>query len=301
MLLTGASGFIGSYVNETLAYRCVIAVRKELPNINNSKQVKLSELLESKQFIHLFDSTKVVIHLANLAHAKHYDAEELKRVNVDNTLELARRAAKSNVKRFVYVSSIVVNGSTKLGIPFNSKSEASPSNDYAKSKYEAESGLLKIAEETGLEVVIIRPTLVYGHRAPANVGSLIHLVKCSPVLPFGSVTNKRDFIAVQNLADLLLVCAEHPNAANQIFLASDCKAVSTKDFTNAIAQGLDKSLIQLPIPVSLMKLSARLAGKSAMAEHLLGNLQVDSSNTQAVLDWIPPYTMKQVMASLSEN
>jgi nucleoside-diphosphate-sugar epimerase len=301
ILLTGASGFIGSYLNEVLAHRCMIATRKALSDTKNAKQFLLSDFLESEQFCDLFGVTKVVIHLANLAHATHYESTELKRVNVDYTLELAKRAAKSNIQRFVYISSIVVNGGAKSGIPFNHLTEACPSNDYAKSKHDAELGLLKIAEETGLEVVIVRPTLVYGPNAPANIGSLIELVKNSPVLPFGAVNNKRDFISVQNLADFLIVCAEHPDAANKTFLATDCKSVSTKDFTNAIAKGLGKTLIQVPVPASLMFFSARLVGKSAMAEQLLGNLQVDSSNAQEVLGWVPPYTMEQAMASLSES
>jgi nucleoside-diphosphate-sugar epimerase len=176
-----------------------------------------------------------------------------------------------------------------------------PHNHYAKSKSLAELGLKKIASETGLEVIVVRPTLVYGPKAPGNFGLLTKLVHKLPLLPFGLADNKRDFIAVQNLVDLLMTCVNHPNAAGHTFLASDCQTVSIKSFTNAVGKGLGKTVIQLPVPVSLMRLTARLVGKSAMMEQLLGNLQVDSSNAHDVLGWVPPYTMEQAMASLSEN
>ena len=150
-------------------------------------------------------------------------------------------------------------------------------------------------------MVIVRPTLVYGPNAAGNFGALTRLVNKLPALPFGLANNKRDFIAVQNLVDLLITCANHPKAAGHTFLASDGETMSIKEFTNAIADGLDKRLIQLPVPISLMKLVGKLLGKSAMVEQLVGNLEVDSSNLQEVLDWTRPYTMKQAMSSLSEN
>jgi len=152
-----------------------------------------------------------------------------------------------------------------------------------------------------MEIVIVKPTLVYGPEAPGNFGLLTKLVHKFPLLPFGLAKNKRDFIAVQNLVDLLIVCAKHPDAAGHTFLASDCETVSIKEFTNAIAKGLNRTLIQVPVPNYIMRFAAKLVGKSLMLEQLLGNLQVDSSNAQEVLGWIPPYTMEQAMASLSEN
>ena len=300
VLLTGSSGFIGSYVNQLLDCRCSIACRVIDSKSNNVRRVSISDIIESDSSS-LLNETQVVIHLANLAHATSYTSSELKFVNVDLTLNLARKAAKHKVKRFIYVSSIVVNGINCSNSLFSSKSQALPNTPYAKSKWDAEVGLKKIAAETDLEVVIVRPTLVYGPNAPGNFGMLTKLVNKLSLLPFGLTDNKRDFIAVQNLADLLITCANHPDAAGHTFLASDGETVSIKEFTNAIAKGLNKKLIQLPVPVSLMRLVARLVGKSAMAEQLLGNSQVDSSNAQEVLGWIPPYTMEQAMASLSEN
>lgn len=298
-LITGASGFVGSELlkkngNFKALYRYNDADNFE-PNIC------ISTLGQNTDFTDAFHNVKVVIHLAGLAHSNLYSDDDYQLVNTEGTLHLASEAAKAGVKRFVFVSSIGVNGTNTKQLPFSSSSDVNPHNSYAKSKYFAEVGLNRIAERTGLEVVIVRPTLVYGVNAPGNFGLLTKLVHKLPLLPFGLTNNKRDFIAVQNLADLLITCANNPNAAGHTFLASDGESVSIRDFTNAIAKGLNKKLIQLPVPVSLMYLAARLVGKHAMAEQLLGNLQVDSSNAEEVLGWVPPYTMKQAMASLSEN
>jgi nucleoside-diphosphate-sugar epimerase len=301
ILLTGATGFIGSYVNESLDYRCSIASRNTVIDSRNPKSVLLLDVLDSDSTINHFDGIKVIIHVGSVAHQKRFNSSELQRVNVENTLKLARNASKNNVNRFVFVSSIGVNGLSTLDKPFSSLSAPHPHNMYAKSKFDAELALYEVARETGLEIVIVRPTLVYGVDAPGSFGMLTKLVRKLPLLPFGLTSNKRDFIAVQNLADLLLTCCNHPNAAGHTFLASDGETVSIKEFTNAIAKGLNKSLIQLPVPISSMRFVARLAGKSAMAEQLLGNLQVDSSNAHDVLGWSPPYTMEQAMASLSES
>lgn len=299
LLVTGVTGFVGQELMKLrVKFRCVVrpgegqffADTFEVPTIDSSTN-----------WDDCFDGIQSIIHLAGLAHNNSHMADDYQSVNKDGTLRLASKAAAAGVKRFVFVSSIVVNGSSSQDIPFTIIDTAKPQNSYAISKYEAEVGLLDIAKETGLEVVIVRPTLVYGSNAPGNFGLLTKLVTKLPLLPFGLVNNKRDFIAVQNLADLLITCANAPNAGGHTFLASDGETVSIKDFTNAIAKGLNKKLVQLPVPVSLMRIVASLIGKSSMAEQLLGNLQVDSSNAQEVLGWVPPYTMEQAMASLSEN
>jgi nucleoside-diphosphate-sugar epimerase len=300
ILLTGATGFIGVHLYSLLpnSIKCVVRKHKVIPSNNI---FKINSLDKNTDWQGAFDDIESIIHLAGLAHSHNFTDEDYQSVNVDGTLKLANEAAKAGVKRFVFVSSIGVNGNLTNHIPFSDSSDPAPYNAYASSKYNTEIGLKKIASETGLELVIIRPTLVYGHNAPGNFGSLTKLVQKSPFLPFGLTDNKRDFISVQNLADLLMVCANHPNAAGRTFLASDYETISIKAFTNAIAKGLNKTLIQLPIPIGFMRLAARLVGKSAMAAQLLDNLQVDSSNAQVVLGWTPPYTMEQAMASLLES
>ncbi|MUH96852.1 NAD-dependent epimerase/dehydratase family protein [Aliivibrio fischeri] len=298
ILLTGATGFIGHYVSQK-KLKIKYAVRNYDASLTNSFVIKA---LDSKTNWHgAFTGISSIVHLAGLAHSHGFTNDDYRSVNVDGTLHLAREAAIAGVKRFVFVSSIGVNGTATQEVPFSVDSEPAPHNAYAQSKYDAEIGLKKIAGETGLEIVIVRPTLVYGPAAPGNFGALARLVNKVPVLPFGLVNNKRDFISVQNLADLLVTCVNHPNAAGHTFLASDGKTVSIKDFSNAIAKGLNKQLIQLPVPVWCMRLAGKLLGKSIMVEQLVGDLEVDSSNAQEVLGWLPPYTMQESMHSLLEN
>jgi nucleoside-diphosphate-sugar epimerase len=300
ILLTGSTGFIGRALkkNTDVKFRCVV---RESVQADCSDSFVVGNIDSQTNWDSAFSGCKSVIHLAGLAHSNTYSNEDYQSINVDGTLHLATEAVKAGIKRFVFVSSIGVNSKSLSLIPLMINSEENPPNAYIQSKYDAEVGLHKIADESGLEVVIVRPTLAYGVNAPGNFGSLTKIVQQLPFLPFGLSDNKRDFIAVQNLADLLLTCANHPNAAGHTFLASDGETVSIKVFTNAIAKGLNKTLIQFPVPISLMRLGARLVGKLSIAELLLGNLQVDSSNAHEVLGWSPPYTMEQAMASLSEN
>ncbi|MEZ8136690.1 NAD-dependent epimerase/dehydratase family protein [Vibrio splendidus] len=298
ILLTGSSGFVGSnFLSKFPSARCVVRANADIiaPNFF------ITELSSKTDWNGAFNNINSIVHLASVIHLNNGKEQEYYSVNVEGTLHLAREAAKSGVKRFVFVSSIGVNGFKTNESPFAVTSVVNPHNAYSQSKYDAEIGLEKIGRETGLEIVIIRPTLVYGNGAPGKFGLLTKLIKKLPLVPFGLSNNKRDFISVLNLVDLIMICAKDPRAIGHTFLASDGETVSIKEFTNAIARGLGKNLIQVPVPVWFMTLAARLTGKSTMAEQLLGNLQVDSSNARKILGWIPPYTMEQAMASLSEN
>lgn len=298
-LITGATGFIGRELTK-LEYDFRSIVRLD-ENHRFKDYYVIPDLNESTDWSNCLYGINTIIHLAGLAHNNFHTALEYKTINTNGALRLASEAAKSGVRRFVFVSSIGVNGTSTVGPPFTPHSKENPHNLYAQSKYHAELGLKKISEDTGLEVVIVRPTLVYGANAPGNFGLLTNLVSKFPILPFGLVHNRRDFIAVQNLVDLLITCATHPAAAGHTFLASDCETVSTKHFTNAIAEGLGKKVIQVPIPVNLMRFVGKLTGKSTMIEQLCGDLEVDSSNIKEVLGWTPPLTMKQAMATLRDS
>lgn len=307
ILLTGTTGFVGANLAKMLSLRTdfiVKSVVRRAVKQDDGLSFEVGEINASTDYMNVLSNTSIVIHCAARAHVTNHDIGDslalFREVNTDGTLNLAYQAAKAGVKRFVFVSSIGVNGISTIDKPFTFLAKEQPHNAYAQSKYEAELGLKKIAEETGLEVVIVRPTLVYGPDAPGNFGMLTKLVKKLPVLPFGLANNRRNFISVQNLADLLITCATHHNAVAQTFLASESETVSTKQFTNAIAKGLGKKVIQLPIPVSIMRVAGRLTGKSAMIEQLFGNLEVDSSNIQQVLGWAPPFTMEQAMAQLND-
>ncbi|MDR8524418.1 NAD-dependent epimerase/dehydratase family protein [Shewanella fidelis] len=301
VLITGSKGFIGEYLTRELEKECelVLQARSRRENeLKNFYEIDIDSKSNWRECLHGVD---VIVHLASVAHNKSNDIEYIKEVNVNGTLNLAKQAVESGVKRFVFVSSIGVNGNSTSESVFLATSKANPHNCYAQSKHDAEIGLKNIGKDTGLEIVIVRPTLVYGPNAPGNFRLLTNLVKLAPFLPFGLARNMRDFIYVKNLTSLLVECAKHPNAPGSTFLASDGKAVSIKTFTNLMAKGLNKRIIQIPVPTSLMLFCSRLLGKVSIGQQLLGNLQVDSTNAQDILGWVPPFTMKQAMASLSEN
>ncbi|GHX41113.1 UDP-glucose 4-epimerase [Vibrio cholerae] len=299
LLVTGATGFIGGHLSKNIkSARYVVLNRNEC---SFADTYHVDSINGSTTWSGAFHGIDAIVHLAGVAHRNNSSSYGYKEVNTEGTIQLANEAVKAGVKRFVFVSSIGVNGTSTQAKPFSLDSEPSPHNDYARSKYDAEIGLKKIAKETGLEVVIVRPTLVYGPNAPGNFGMLTKLIKRLPVLPFGLATNRRDFISVQNLAALLVTCATHPSAAGHTFLASDSETVSIKEFTNAIAKGLGKKVFQLPVPVALMRSAGKLVGKSDMIEQLYDNLEVDSSNIKEVLGWTPPYTMEQSMALLKHT
>lgn len=301
ILLTGATGFIGSYLlqnEKKTALRCVV---RKGTSCCHSDSFSIDSLSAKTIWAGAFADIDVVVHLAALAHGKEKRVEDFREVNCLATLHLAREAANIGIKRFVYISSIGVNGFKTCGKPFSSCDVPIPHNAYTQSKYDAEIGLQHIAEKTGLEVVIVRPPLVYGKDAHGNFGRLVRLVKCVPFLPFGFVNNRRSFIAVQNLVDFIMTCVEHPQAAGHVFLPSDGLPISTKEFTCAIAKGLGKSLWQLPVPKNLMYLGAKFMRKTQQAEQLLGDLDVDFCPLFDILGWTPPYSMEEAMTTLAEK
>lgn len=299
VVITGATGFVGRHVAAMIDRKSCVVRRGEAHSYVDCYEI--DGIDSHTNWEGVFDDIGAVIHLAGLAHSHSFSDSAYQSVNVNGTLHLAREAAKAGVRRFVFISSIGVNGTSTTSTPFSFNSHLRPHNAYAKSKLDAELGLKKISEETGMELVIVRPTLVYGPNAPGNFGLLTRLISKFPFLPFALTNNRRDFISVQNLADLLISCAKHPNAGGHTFLASEGETVSIKEFTKSIAKGLGSNVIQLPIPVGFMRFIGKLFGKSAMVEQLLSNLQVDSSNLKEVLDWTPPYTMEESMAFLKEQ
>ena len=280
VLVTGAKGFVGSALCNAL-------------EAANYSVIRSSQRLSEADWSQSLIGVETVVHLAARVHVMRDKSSdpltEFRMVNVEGTLNLARLSAVTGVKRFLFLSSIGVNGAdTPLNNSFTNVDVPAPHSHYATSKHEAEIGLRQIAVETGMQVVIIRPPLIYGANAPGNFGSLLRIVKRGLPLPLGAVTqNRRSFVALDNLVDLIITCINHPNAANQTFLISDGEDVSTTDLLRkmVLAQGVASRLI--PVPTALLNLCAKMIGKQDLAKRLLGNLLVDISHTQKLLNWQP--------------
>ncbi len=217
---------------------------------------------------------------------------DYQRVNVSGTLKLAQQAAHAGVRRFIFISSIGVNGNVSKR-PFSADGHPHPAEAYAQSKWQAEQALWGIQKQTGMEVVIIRPPLVYGPDAPGNFGSLVRWVEKGVPLPLGAIHNKRSLVGIDNLVDLIIRCIDHPAAANQIFLAGDGEDLSTTELLRGVGKAMGKPARLIPVPAGLLQFGATLLGKKAMAQRLLGSLQVDISKTCELLDWKPPYTVEE--------
>jgi len=239
-----------------------------------------------------------IIHTAARVHVMH-DTESdplsaFRSVNADGTLNLAHQAAAAGVKRFVFISSVKVNGEvTQPGQAFSEADVSSPQDAYGQSKHEAEQGLRQLSADTGMEVVIIRPPLVYGPGVKANFAALIRAVQRGWPLPLGAVHNQRSFVALDNLLDFIVNCITHPKAANQTFLVSDGQDLSTTELVRGMAQAAGAPARLLPVPMWALQAGASLLGKGDAVQRLCGNLQVDISKARSLLGWVPPVSVDE--------
>lgn len=297
ILITGSNGFLGQYLCQFLAeqnYLVLAQTRKaqtfSYPNIININ----FDLNDSLDNIDL-SKVEVIIHCAGRAHVMNETAasplEAYRQTNVQGTLNLAKKAIQSGVKRFVYLSSIKVNGEQTTIQPFKPSDIVNPEDPYGLSKYEAEQALLDLSKETGLEVVIIRPVLIYGPNVKANFKSMVGLASKKLPLPIGCLDNKRSMVSIYNLADLIYTCMSHPKANREIFLASDQEDISVKQLFEKLAYYQNNKLIMLPVPKSLINFLASLIGKKAVASRLCSELVVDGSKNTQLLGWTAPYTV----------
>ena len=340
VFLTGATGFVGSaLLNRFVAdgVEVTALVRSEsggLPDgvirvvvdLGAISSLKDSSSLPQNDIARALIGCDVVVHAAARAHIMRDEVAdplaEYRKVNRDATLALARLAAQAGVKRFVFVSSVKVNGegtlspspqpSTARGVSaipikgegvtiFTPDDDFVPTDPYGLSKYEAEQGLLAMAKQTGMEVVIIRPPLVYGPGAKGNFATMVNWVRKGVPLPFGAVRNQRSLVALDNLVDFIALCADRqrsPKAANEVFLISDGVDVSTTELLRNVAKACGVKSRLLPVPVGLMTFAARVLGKGALADRLFGNLQVDSAKAQDLLGWKPVVTMDEALARM---
>jgi len=301
IVLTGATGFLGARVADQIdrqgGLNLTCLVRKAVP-AGRGREVVIKGLDASSDWSAILKNQNVVIHAAARAHIMKEEVTdplaEYRRVNVDGTLNLARYAVEAGVKRFVFISSIKVNGEQIApGRPFTCDDTPTPKDPYAISKLEAEQGLQQIALETGMEVVIIRPPLVYGPGVKGNFASMIKLVEKGLPLPFGAIDNRRSLVGLDNLVDLIITCIDHPNAANQVFLVSDGEDLSTSGLLRRVAKAMGKPSRLIPVPAGLLQLGATVLGKKAIGQRLLGSLQVDISSTRERLDWTPPVSVDE--------
>jgi nucleoside-diphosphate-sugar epimerase len=247
----------------------------------------------------------IVIHCAARVHIMNESSADplatFRAVNVEGTLNLALQAAGAGVKRLIFLSSVGVNGVETFDIPFNENDVAMPHSPYAVSKYEAELGLRLVAEQTGLEVVIIRPPLIYGAGAPGNFQSLIKWLLRGVPLPLGAIKNRRSYVALGNLLDLLVLCLDHPAAANESFLVSDGEDLSTTDLLRRMGSALGKPARMLSVPTALLRLGAAVLGKPEIAQRLCGSLQVDIGKARGLLGWTPPLSVHDGLKQAAEG
>lgn len=309
-LVTGASGFIGKAVLVRFASdaTCRIrgAVRRTAPDLPAGvEQALVADVAPDTDWKHALRGVDVIVHTAARVHVMHESGAnplaEFRRVNVAGTLSLARQATDAGVRRLIFISSIKVNGEgTPPGRPYSDDDIPAPLDPYGVSKHEAELGLAQLAEETGLEVVIIRSPLVYGPGVKANFLSLLKFVNKGIPMPLAGINNRRSLIYVGNLVDAIVTCAAHPKAAGQTFLVSDGVDISTPELIRRTAAALGVPVRLFPLPVSLMLLVSKLTGKSGAVNSLKGSLTVDSAKIRRELGWNPPYTMEQGLKETAE-
>lgn len=303
ILVTGASGFVGRALCHTLSAQSAFATRgtvrvADTPLPPGVQAVTVSDLHATTDWAVALVDADVVVHAAARVHVMKEDAAdslaEFRRVNVDGTLNLARQAAAAGVRRFIFISSIKVNGeASQPGSPLRADDAPAPQDAYGLSKYEAEQALRQLAASTAMEVVVIRPVLVYGPGVKANFQSMMRWVQRGVPLPFGAVDNRRSLVSLANLVDLVVTCLDHPAAANQTFLASDGDDVSLTRLLYALGRALGRPARLLPVPSSVLRGAALLLGRHDLAQRLLGSLQVDIEKNRQLLGWWPPHTLEE--------
>ncbi|MFC5078832.1 GDP-6-deoxy-D-talose 4-dehydrogenase [Vibrio thalassae] len=305
--VTGASGFLGEALVTTLkqspkyhpiAMKRVKCATDEI-EIDLSVPFEVEEALREQQI-------EVVVHCAARAHILNDTAQspidEYRAVNTYATIRLAQQAAAAGVKRFIFISTAKVNGErSDLGCALTEFVSKAPSDPYAMSKHEAEIELVRLAEKTGMEVVILRPPLVYGAGVKANFAALMKLSRTALPLPFGAINNKRSLISLDNLIDIICCCLEHPSAANQTFLVSDDDDVSTTELITELANAYENRIKLLPIPTAILGGLLKVLGKKNIAERMFGSLQFDISHAKQTLNWTPPYSFKQGILKLVKD
>jgi nucleoside-diphosphate-sugar epimerase len=302
ILLTGASGFLGRALVNTLStdsqFIITAAARTPVPDFSATVRPYLSGDINAGTDWSAALGTDVVVHTAGRVHVMNDQSDDplalFREVNTAGTLNLARQAASAGAKRFIFISTIKVNGeATVAGKPFFADGPCLTADPYALSKYEAEQGLVDLGIATGMEIVIIRPVLVYGPGVKANFHQLMRILRSGIPVPLGAVNNSRSLVGLDNLIDLIRVCITHPAAANQTFLTSDGEDLSTTELAQRIVKFSGSRTWLVPVPDRLIYAAAKIAGRESSARRVLGTLEVDINKTRTLLDWSPPVSVDQ--------
>ena len=311
LLITGANGFVGSALIKQVAKQSVLSVNAALRDASlvfpaGVKLFRIDDLGANYDWKEALRQVNVVIHTAACIQTVDDGTDEtlakFRRVNVEGTLNLARQAVAAGVNRFIFISSIKVNGETSsFEQPFTADDLPNPTDLYGLSKLEAEQGLQPLANASSMDVVIIRPPLVYGPGVKANFHSMMSWLDKGIPLPLGAIHNKRSLVALDNLVDLIVTCIDHPAAANQIFLVADGEDLSTTELLHRLAKIMGKPARLIPVSPRFLELGASVFGKRAMARRLCGSLQVDISKARRILGWNPPVSVDQGMAKAVEG
>lgn len=300
-LLTGASGFVGTAMHKKLLENGheVIATSR---TIVSGKNFYAKQLIPGEDWSDLLDGVTHVIHTAARAHVLKETVinplETFRQTNTLATLSLAKQAASMGVKRFIFISTIGVNGAVTNGSAFTEKDIESPHSDYAVSKWEAEQGLWSIADESSMELVIIRPPLIYGPNVKGNFLTMLNCVKRGIPLPFRSVNNKRSFLSLENLISFIYLCCFNPAAANQLFLVCDKYDMSTPELLKLLSIAMDSNLMLFPVPTSLMKFLVTIVGRKTLSDKLLDDLQINADKATELLGWQPVVSPEQAIRAM---
>lgn len=306
VLVTGANGFVGQALMRrlTVAGYVVTGVSR---SSGQGATLGTYGVRNYEDVVPLMAGHASLVHLAARVHVMNNSAQDplaaFRAANVILAENLARQAAAAGVRRFVFISSVKVNGeSTLLGRPFTEQDVASPQDAYGISKMEAEQGLRQIAAQTGMELVIVRPPLVYGPGVRANFAALMRAVVRGVPLPLGSIDNRRSLVALDNLLDFIETCIRHPAAAHQSFLVSDGEDLSTPELIRRMASAVGQPARLLPVPLWVLRAGALVMGKQDRLQRLCGNLQLDISKARGVLGWQPPVTVDEgLRRTLADN
>lgn len=306
ILLTGANGFVGRRLAQVLSspHDQIICCSRQASASNPNTAVSPS-LNAQADWQPLLSGVDVVVHVAgkahNLAESKAVALRGFKEINVDGTLRLAEQALAANVKRFIFISSIGVNGRSTDGTAFDESSPVAPHADYALSKLEAEQRLQALTQGSSMELIIIRPPLVYAADAPGNFQRLLKVVAAGMPLPFALIKNRRSMIALDNLVDFIRVCIKHPAAANNLFLVSDGEDLSIGEIVTLLGRGMEKRVRLFAVSPHILSLGAALLGRRSMYEQLCHSLVINSSKSRSALGWVPVVSARQALLEAGQN